>query len=271
MALCDRFFYHPTRKRYADPREYGLAYEAVDFATPDGQTLCGWFFPAVGAAHGTLVHCHGNAGNMSGHFELVRWLPEAGWNLLCFDYRGFGNSTGRPRRRGIVDDVHAAVEYVRGRADVDADSVALLGQSLGGAVGIVAVAEGAPVCGLVTDGAFDSYQGATRWLLSKSWLTWGAARPAARWLISAGLDPIDYAGRIAPTPLLIIQGTEDHLIDWHTAERLYEAASQPKELLIVEGAGHFDAFETAADLVRPKMLRFLANCVETPLCREQRA
>ncbi len=271
MALCDRFFYHPTRKRYADPRDYGLAYQAVDFATRDGQTLCGWFFPAVGAAHGTVVHCHGNAGNMSGHFELVRWLPEAGWNLLCFDYRGFGYSTGRPRRRGIVDDVHAAVEYVCERPDVDADSVALVGQSLGGAVSIVAVAEGAPVCGLVTDGAFDSYQGATRWLLSESWLTWGAARPAARWLISPGLDPIDYVAQIAPTPLLIIQGTEDHLIDWHTAERLYEAARQPKDLMIVEGAGHFDAFETAADLVRPKVLRFLADCVQTPLCREQRA
>ena len=97
------------------------------------------------------------------------------------------------------------------------------------------------------------------------------ARPAARWLISPGSDPIDYVRRIAPTPLLIIQGTEDDLIDWHTAERLHEAAGEPKELLIVEGASHFDAFETAAELVRPKVLRFLANCVESPVSQEQRA
>jgi fermentation-respiration switch protein FrsA (DUF1100 family) len=260
MALCDRFFYYPTRREYAHPRDYGLKFEPVEFSGLDGVRLTGWFFPAVGQAIGTVVHCHGNAGNVSGHFECVHWLPAAGWNVLCFDYRGYGRSSGRPTRRGTIDDAHAALRYVRGRSDVDGDSVVLLGQSIGGAVGIVAAAEGAPVRAVVIDGAFDSYRGAARWALAHQWYTWGAAWPASRWLISAGWDPIDYVGRVRQ-PKLFVQGTVDPIIDWHAAERLHERAREPKELLVIEGAGHSDAFEVAPDVARPKVLDFIGRWV----------
>lgn len=261
MALCDGFFYQPNCNKYADPRQYGLAYEQVDFDGTDGLKLSGWFFPAVGRASGTVVHCHGNAGNVSSHFECVRWLPEHGWNVLCFDYRGYGHSTGRPTRRGIIDDSHAAIEYVCGRSDVDARRVVLLGQSLGAAVVAVVAAEGAPICGAVIDGAFDSYRGAVRWVLARQWYTWGAAWPVSRWLISSGWDPIDYIDQVSG-PKLFVQGTDDDIIDWHAAERLYERARQPKELLIVEGAGHSDALDVAPDLARPKVLAFMARCLD---------
>ena len=92
---CDSLFYYPTKKLYERPEKSGLRFESVFFETEDGERLHGLFFHAVSAPLGTVVHFHGNAGNVTGHWPLIAWLPPAGWNVLCFDYRGFGQSTGR--------------------------------------------------------------------------------------------------------------------------------------------------------------------------------
>ncbi|MFQ6047831.1 MAG: alpha/beta hydrolase, partial [Phycisphaerae bacterium] len=214
-----------------------------------------------GRARGTVVHCHGNAGNVSGHFEHVHWLPHEGWNLLCFDYRGYGRSDGRPRRRGTIDDAHAAIDYVRSRDDVDADRVVLFGQSIGGAIAIVAAAERDDVCGLATEGAFTTYREAARCALRQQWWTWGMSWIASRLLISKGSDPIDHVGRICPRPILIIQGTEDEIIDWRMGQQLYDAAGQPKQLWIVRGAGHTDVLELMLEVARARLLDFFEWCV----------
>ena len=68
MAKGDRFFHHPTRCRYDHPQDHGLTCESVFFHSRDGNRLHGWFFPAGGRAAGTLVHCHGNAGNITAYW-----------------------------------------------------------------------------------------------------------------------------------------------------------------------------------------------------------
>ncbi|HUN82536.1 MAG TPA: alpha/beta hydrolase, partial [Phycisphaerae bacterium] len=94
MLGCDRVFYYPDRRVHGDPAEHGLKYEDVYFAAPDGVRLHGWFFPATKPATGTVLHIHGNAANVSAHYEFIRWLPAAGYNVLTFDYRGYGQSGG---------------------------------------------------------------------------------------------------------------------------------------------------------------------------------
>jgi alpha-beta hydrolase superfamily lysophospholipase len=129
MSFADKAFYYPTSKHYDHPLDYDLAFEDVFFPSSEGVTLHGWFFPVTDAV-GTVLHAHGNAGNISGHFPFVGWLPARGWNVLCFDYRGYGRSTGRITRPGMVDDVRAAASYVHGRADVASNRVVLFGQSI---------------------------------------------------------------------------------------------------------------------------------------------
>jgi fermentation-respiration switch protein FrsA (DUF1100 family) len=85
----------------------------------------------VGPAKGTVVHLHGNAQNMSAHFSFTSWLPQAGFNLLIFDYRGYGKSGGTPSRAGLVLDSIAAIRYVQNRPNIAPNRVILLGQSLG--------------------------------------------------------------------------------------------------------------------------------------------
>jgi len=95
-------FYQPDRKIYDTPDRHGLKYEEVSFQSKDGTGLSGWFVPAVGKPKGTVIHFHGNAQNMTAHFGFVSWLPEQGFNLFVFDYRGYGKSAGKPDRRAFM-------------------------------------------------------------------------------------------------------------------------------------------------------------------------
>jgi len=261
MAAGDRLFYFPTQAVYGRPEAYGLAYEAVEFAGTDDVVLHGWFFPAVGAALGTIVHCHGNAGNITGHFEHVRWLPAEGWNVLCFDYRGYGRSTGRPTRAGTIADAHAAIAYVQARPNVDVSRVVVLGQSLGGAVATVAVAQAPLVRGLAVEGAFRDYRTEARFVGRQSVLMAPVAGVLSKALVSQGLDPIDWVARIAPRPTMFVCGTEDRIVDCQQTVALHEAAGDPKELHVIEGGGHTDS------MLRPegrrRFLEFFARCVNT--------
>lgn len=126
-------FYYPDNKVYGPtPAEA----ESITFTAKDGTHLHGWFIPtAFGRpenAVATVIHVHGNAGNMSAHWPLVSWLPERNVNLFMFDYRGFGESEGTPSQEGLLDDTKSAIDYVRHRADVNPERLVLLGQSLGG-------------------------------------------------------------------------------------------------------------------------------------------
>lgn len=250
--------------RYSDPSEYGLGFQPVSFQSKDGTRLSGWFLPAVGRAKGTVVHCHGNAQNMTSHWFFARFLPEHGFNLFVFDYRGYGQSEGRPSRAGTVEDAQAAVEYVLARADVDADRVGLFGQSLGGAIAVVVAARDKRIKGLVVDSAFSSYRGEAAHALRSNPVTWLLSWPLSRFLIRSGLDPVDYVADIAPRPLLIIHGTLDSIVPAAMGRELFERAGEPKELWLIEGANHTAAIEAAPEEFRRRVCGLFERAFSAP-------
>jgi pimeloyl-ACP methyl ester carboxylesterase len=157
FGWADRLFFVPDRIVYEVP-DKSLPYEAVSFPSRDQTKLAGWFFTAAGHAKGTVVHVHGNAANISNHFRAIVFLPPSEYNVLEFDYRGYGDSEGKPSRKGCLDDVHAAIDYVKGRKDVDPDKIVLFGQSMGGAYALVAAAERPEVKAVVAEAAFTSHR-----------------------------------------------------------------------------------------------------------------
>ena len=240
LAGCggaDFAFYHPDSKVYGTPARDGLVYEDFRFPSGDGTMLSGWFIPSTTPARGTVVHFHGNAQNMTSHYSFVSWVPRNGFNLFLFDYRGYGDSDGKPNRKGVHQDCLAAIKYFQARDDVDAGKIIVFGQSLGGA-NAIAVVGGEKlngIVGVVSDSAFSSYEE-----VGKDHVA-GSLKPLAGSLVSAGYDPIDVVGRISPIPLVIMHGSDDKVVPYHHAERLYARAKAPRELWTFHGGKHTDA------------------------------
>lgn len=261
LAGCDNLFYYPSRNSFIDPVSIGLPYKDVSFNSLDGTRLHGWFFAPKGGTDGakaTVIHFHGNAENISTHFQAVAWLAREGFNVFVFDYRGYGQSDGEPNKDGIQDDAVAAVRWVRGRPDVDPDRLIFFGQSLGAAIAVHLAAgpEGTGLRVVVLESGFSSYRAITREKLAASFLTWPFQWPLSL-LVSDRDRPRDDIAKIAPVPVLIIHGTADPVVPYHHAEVLYAAAREPKTLWTIPGAGHTSAFGRYGEIYRPRLLAFL--------------
>jgi fermentation-respiration switch protein FrsA (DUF1100 family) len=255
-----QMFYYPDRTVYSTPAGNGLRFEEVVFPSRDGTVLSGWFIPAVGRARGTVLHLHGNAENMTSHFGFVDWLPAAGFNLLVFDYRGYGKSAGRPQRAGVYEDSCAALSYLRSRDDIDPTRLLVLGQSLGGAQALAVVGGGERqgVRAVVVESSFYSYRSIVRDSIGKMPLLSFFRTPLAQILIDDELSPDEYVGRIAPIPLLLIHGTEDEIIPFRHAELLLAQAKEPKTLWRIEGGNHTAAFIAPDSPYRRQLVEFFA-------------
>ena len=255
----DGKFYYPNTEVYGQPEDFGLTHEDVSFQTSDGLTLHGWFLPAVGEPHGTVVHFHGNAANITAHIGLIEWLPRLGYHVLMFDYRGFGQSPGRVTRAGTIRDGHAAVDYALSRPETRGRPLFVYGQSLGGAVAIVVAAQRPEIRAVVAESPFSTHRRIAachaRRLVHFDWL--------AQWLatvtISAGDDPLDVVAQIAPRPLLIIAAEKDEICFPELARELYAAAAQPKSFWLVPGVRHLEVAQDARPELSTRVLDFLAN------------
>lgn len=235
---CDGMFYYPSQREWYNPADFGLTAEDVYFPTRDGLMLHGWFIRAGGTARGTVIHFHGNAENLTNHIALSAWLPPAGYHLFIFDYRGYGRSQGRVTRAGSIIDGHAAVDAVLKRPEVDPRRLFAYGQSLGGAVATVVAAERPEIRALVADSTFGSYRGIAAHHAGRTLLSGALGGMAAKMLFSDGYDPVDYVGRIAPRPVLVIAAENDDVCPAHLCRELFEAAGEPKRYWLSPGAGH---------------------------------
>jgi hypothetical protein len=238
LAGCvQNLLYHPDRILYDTPARAGLAYEQVTFPSKDGTRLVGWFIPATGYAgpkdaKGTVIHFHGNAQNLSSHWQFVEWLPRRGFNVFVFDYRGYGGSEGSPEPKGVFEDSGSALDYVRSRPDVDARRLLVLGQSLGGANAIAVVGSGnrAGVKAIAVEAAFYSYSSIANDKLA-----------GAGVLMDDTYSPERYIAGLSPVPLLLLHGTADPVIPYSHSSRLFAKAVEPKRMITIEGGGHIDA------------------------------
>lgn len=257
----NQLFYFPTHDEPATPAAWGLKFENARFHSADGTPLDGWWITKRGAtAKGTVVFSHGNAGSMGHHLGFVAWLAEAGYNVLMYDYRGFGKSGGSVDRRGMVDDVKAAFAYAVKRPVRSSGHLISYGHSLGGAKSVTALGE-SPVRGLhavVIEGAFASYQAMARIIGGR----------LGESLVTDELAPKDFVAKLSPVPLLVVHGSRDEIVPVSQGLQLFKSARQPKTLFEVEAGRHGDSLSRDHGAFRKRMLVWLENPV--PPVRKQR-
>lgn len=232
------------------PGEVGLAgAETVTFSTEDGLALAGWFVPsAQDPATGTVIVFNGNAGNRAHRAPLAAALRNHGYQVLLFDYRGYGGNEGTPTESGLLADARAARAYLLGRADVDASRLAYFGESLGAAVAIALAAEHEPSA-LVLRSPFTSLVDVGR--------THYPFLPVGL-LLRDRFPSLDAIGALS-CPVLVIAADRDRVVPIVQSRRLYEAVRAPKDLLVIAGADHNDVDLGAGSEMLARVARFLSG------------
>ncbi|MGH2919972.1 MAG: alpha/beta hydrolase [Solirubrobacteraceae bacterium] len=235
--LLNALLYFPSRAIEQTPASAGLAYRDLELTTDDGERLHGWWVDRRAPARGHVLLCHGNAGNVGDRVLHAAMLTAAGFDVLLFDYRGYGNSSGTPGERGTYRDARAALDCLLRQPGVDATRVYYLGESLGGAVALeLALAH--PPAGLVLVSAFTSVRDMAR-------VHYG--------LIPTALVPDAYPNlrrvRDLRAPLLVLHGEDDAIVPAEQGRALFEAAPEPKRLRMVPGVGHNDIVTLAGALL----------------------
>lgn len=231
-----RGLYYPDDEVYDSPYSRSLAFDEVSFYSGDGTRLSGWFIhakniPDAGEVKGTVIHMHGNAQNMTAHWQLAEWLPLRGYNLFTFDYRGYGKSDGRPEPKGVFEDAVAALDYVRFRSDTDAQKLFVFGQSMGGMLAIAAAsASPAGIRAVAAESPVHSYSLSFRNRIPEHRPDVDDTYCATRWV-----------AQLTPIPLLLLHGTSDNVVDYAHSIALMAEAGEPKQLVTIEGGAHIDA------------------------------
>jgi hypothetical protein len=221
--------YHPTRYQPGPawtPPQNG---EEVWFSGPGGQQLHGWFIRAQ-TAKATILYCHGNGGNLTNVGWIAREFAARGFDVLLFDYRGYGRSAGSLTDEwGLYADGAAAYDYLTRERGVRPDKLVINGLSLGTAVAVDLAAQ-RPCAALVVESGLSSASE-----MAASALPW-----LPRWLHFLGKNRFESERKIAHIncPVLITHGTRDEVIPVAQGRRLYAAAREPKQLLLIEGGDH---------------------------------
>ncbi|MCF6324767.1 MAG: alpha/beta hydrolase [Gammaproteobacteria bacterium] len=253
LSGCSQFLFYPHPLLIRTPADVELEYRDIQFSSQDGTPLHGWMLPAATQpATATVLLMHGNAENISTHLGSVYWLPERGFNVFLFDYRGYGKSAGEPTLVGVHQDAERALEVVLAQPESDGVPLVLFGQSLGGAIAISTTANSAyraRIKGLIIESSFSSYQMIAREALAGFWLTW-----PLQWPLSLTISDVYHPGRAIErtkgVPVLVIHGEQDRVVAYHHGETLYRRANEPKQLWSIPAGQHIDTFNEAENRER---------------------
>ena len=247
--LQSRLLYFPSRHYLATPRDVGLVFEDCTLTTSDGLSIAAWYLPRV-EANGSIIFCHGNAGNMADRLHDLTLMHRMGYNVLIFDYRGYGRSEGKPTEQGTYHDAQAAWRYlVETRGELPG-RVILFGRSLGGAVAIELATRSEPGA-LVVESTFSS-------LIDVGKLHYPFL--PVRLLLRYRYESIDKVASIT-CPKLFIHSTDDHLVPLDNARRLFEAAASPKMFIETPG-GHNSGGYTYSPAYTDKLQAFLDESLQ---------
>lgn len=228
--FVEKQVFFPDKTIVQTPADYDLPFEDVWFTSTDSIRLHGWLIPASPSNH-ILLFCHGNAGNISHRLDNVRLLNQRGISVFIFDYRGYGRSDSSISEKGFYLDSEAAYQMARKWADAHKAKLIVFGRSLGG---IAATHLGATKScdGLILESTFTNMGAMARAHYPL---------PFAESLLEHRLNAVGEIKQVR-APILFFHGDKDRIVPIRLGRGLFEAAPNPKEFVVIPGAGHNDTY-----------------------------
>ena len=249
FVFQSRYVYYPDRILLADPGAIGLRFESISFETADGVKLSGWFIPSE-RARGVILFCHGNAGNISHRLDSIQIFHRLGLDVFIFDYRGYGQSQGKPTESGTYQDADAAWRYLIEERQVTPTEIIISGRSLGGAVASWLAQSHTPGA-LILESTFTSIRDIAARLYPFL---------PVRLLLRFEYNTADYLGRVS-CPVLIVHSSEDEIMPFSHGRRLFEVANEPKRFLELTGT-HNEGFLTSGKRYEEGLNAFISEYIQ---------
>jgi fermentation-respiration switch protein FrsA (DUF1100 family) len=232
FVFQSNYIYYPERTLSNDPGNVGLSFENVSFETTDRLKLSGWFIPCDNH-RAVILFCHGNAGNMSHRLDSIQIFHRLGLGVFIFDYRGYGQSEGKPSESGTYTDVEAAWNYLVAERQVKPSEIIIFGRSLGGAVAAWQAHIHTPGA-LILESTFTSAPD-----IGAQYYPFIPVRLISRFKY----DTAAYLKEVK-CPVLIVHSPNDEMMPFSHGQRLFEVAKEPKEFLEISGS-HNEGFITS--------------------------
>lgn len=234
LAGCEKYFFYPQKILYYMPETCKYDPENILVETDKGKLLHGWYFKTkVKNPKGTILFLHGNANNISTESVGMVWVIDKGYNLLTFDYRGYGLSEGKPDIEGVLYDGLEFVDAIMKDNKVYKKNLILHGQSLGGAVAshIAAFSPHADKFKvLILESTFKSWKSVSREIASKNFFTWAWQYPIS-WGITGKYSSLENVKNSQIKNTIIIHSKKDEMIGYDNAESLYSQAHEKKVII----------------------------------------
>jgi fermentation-respiration switch protein FrsA (DUF1100 family) len=249
-GCANQKFYYPDSFDYTRGESAKVHHEEVYFTSEDGTRLHGWFMPSeTKEAKATVIHFHGNAQNLSSHFIYSAWMPRAGYNVLIFDYRGYGKSEGHINRQGAYEDCEAALRYIKERRDVDPDKLLLFGQSLGGAhaLAVMKSPESEGVRALVIESSFYSYRDIGRSAIKRIPIVGLLRYPLSFVLFTDKHSPRDSLKYLDVEPVLYIHPQQDTVVPIEQFNKLYAETRNVAKFWVPKRLNHLQVYHFLPD------------------------
>ncbi len=249
VSFENGYIYFPDREMAQTPHDAGLAFRNVSFKSGDGVTLNGWYMPYAHARF-TLLHLHGNGGNMSHRINQYRRWHAMGLAVFAFDYRGYGTSAGAPSEAGLYLDAKAAWALLIKTRGLAPGNIIIAGRSLGCAVAARLAADVHPA-GLALEAPFTNIPD-----MSQAYYPW----LPLRWFVKTQFDT-EAAVREAKTPLLLISAQSDEIIPAGMADRVF--AAHPGQKLRGKLPGGHNDFDAVSERPYVRLWQLWLNSLKT--------
>jgi uncharacterized protein len=248
-----------------EPKDAGLPQENVIVETFDGLKLSCWFVRQKKKARGTIIYLHGVGDCKIAGVPFARSLYEKGYNVFLYDSRQHGESEGYYCTYGFYEkqDVSTVISYLQSRTDTKIGKIGVFGTSMGGAVAILAAALDHRIAAVISEGTYTAlrvvfvdYQ---KRIIK---LPWHFLRNIA--LVHSQklanfkarfVAPLDDIQRVH-VPILIVHGMNDTFIKSDYSQLLFDAANEPKHLLLIDGAGHNNVWEVGGEMYAKSIASF---------------
>jgi alpha-beta hydrolase superfamily lysophospholipase len=246
------WIFQPSDRSWGASAELAQGMQSVwlDFdskVTASPARLHGLWAPAEGRPDApVLLYLHGARWNVEGSAPRIERMRELGFSVLAVDYRGFGKSTpGLPSEDMAYEDARAAWDWLAARYPHRARYI--FGHSLGGAVAIDLASKVDDEKGTIVEGTFTSIADVA------STMKWGWLPISP--LITQRFESIRKVAKVG-SPLLVVHGDSDSLIDPQLARKLYDAAEGKKRFVLVAGGSHFSTMSVGQPMYREALAQF---------------